>query len=325
VFIEGGENVLTLATRGRGMRAVLLGVVLALAASCLSILLASPKEVEASFPGKNGLIAFSNDLDGDDEIFKMNPDGSNQKQLTHNSTFDWDPVWSPDGTKVAFHRYGKIFVKDTTNGQVVRLTDDSGIRSFNPTWSPDGTKIAFSSTRSGGYAEIYTMNSADGSELQKLTNNPLGGGSQGDGWPTWSPDGTKIAFTSALSTHEIYVMNADGTNQRPLSNTLDQNELDPDWSPDGTRIAYERDNDIWVMKADGTGQVNVTNSPEVSEHGPAWSPNGRKIVYSVSVESSSSNVHDIWIMNADGTNAKNVTNTPGTSEFLPSWQPVLTP
>src|SRR5215203_2362518 len=125
------------------MRAVLLGVVLALAASCLSILLASPKEVEASFPGKNGLIAFSNDLDGDDEIFKMNPDGSNQKQLTHNSTFDWDPVWSPDGTKVAF-----------------------------------------SSTRSGGYAEIYTMNSADGSELQKLTNNPLGGGSQGDGWPT---------------------------------------------------------------------------------------------------------------------------------------------
>ena len=84
-------------------------------------------------------------------------------------------------------------MKDTRSGQVVRLTDNTGISSFASAWSPDGTRLAFDSNRDGDQ-EIYTMNSLDGSRLTKLTDNQ-----NHDGEPTWSPDGTKIAFCATTT------------------------------------------------------------------------------------------------------------------------------
>jgi Tol biopolymer transport system component len=291
-------------------------VVILASMAALVAVVAVPKEAEASFPGKNGLIAFaSNDLDGDLEIYKMRPDGSNLKQVTHNTTNDTNPTWSPDGTKIAFERLDKIFVKDMTNGRVVRLTDNAGISSFQPAWSPDGTRIAFVSSRDGGGNEIYTMNSSDGSGVRKLTDNGIR-----EFEPTWSPDGTRIAFNRE---YKIWVMDADGADQKQLTEFSGSGgHYDPDWSPDGTKIAYVAWNetapeDIWVMNADGSAQRNVTNSEE-GDRFPVWSPNGRKIAYTV-------NFDDMWTITAEGTSPTNITNTPASIDFQPSWQPIPTP
>jgi Tol biopolymer transport system component len=129
------------------------------------------------------------------------------------------------------------------------------------------TKIAFTSTRDGNN-EIYVMNAADGSNQTRLTNN-----TDIDEFPAWSPDSTKIAFTSNL---DIYVMNAvDGSDQTRLTNnaTLDTH---PSWSPDGTKIAFtsstrDVNNEIYVMNAaDGSNPTRLTNNTDIDEF-PAWS------------------------------------------------------
>jgi hypothetical protein len=111
----------------------------AVVACVAAFMAASTEEAKASFPGKNGRIAFTLFPEvGDAEIYKMRPDGSGPKQVTFNSTDDVRPAWSPDGTRISFTRVEKIFVKDTRSGQVVRLTDNTGISSFDSAWSPDG-------------------------------------------------------------------------------------------------------------------------------------------------------------------------------------------
>jgi tol-pal system beta propeller repeat protein TolB len=273
---------------------------------------ASTQEAKATFPGSNGRIAFTLFPEvGDSEIYKVRPDGSGLKEVTFNATDDVRPAWSPDGTRISFTRFEKIFVKDTTSAQVVRLTDDTGISSFASAWSPDGTRLAFDSNRDGDQ-EIYTMNSLDGSGLEKLTDNQ-----NHDVEPTWSPDGTKIAFSRD---YDIWVMNADGTKQKNLTDSPELDEYEPDWSPDGAKIAFTNgsSSDIWVMDADGSGRVNLTNTPSVSDDYPAWSPNGNKIAF----ESRG----DIFKMNSDdGSGRVNLTNTPDSGEYLPDWQAAPTP
>jgi Tol biopolymer transport system component len=287
----------------------------ALLVACAVALLALPKEAQATFPGKNGRIAFMLHPEiGDVEIYAMLPDGSGLKQVTYNSVTDARPAWSPDGTKISLSRLDKIFVKDTTNGQVVRLTDNAGISSFDSAWSPDGTRLAFDSNRDGDQ-EIYTMNSSDGSDVRKLTDNQ-----NHDVVPTWSPDGSTIAF---MRDYDIWVMSADGTNQKNLTSSPDLSEYEPNWSPDGTKIVFEKwggelaNTDIFVINADGSGLRNLTNTPTLGEDYPAFSPNGRKLAFTEH--------GDLWVMNADGTTRHNLTNTPSVLESVPDWQRLPVP
>jgi tol-pal system beta propeller repeat protein TolB len=283
----------------------------AVVACVAAFMAASTEEAKASFPGKNGRIAFTLFPEvGDAEIYKMRPDGSGPKQVTFNSTDDVRPAWSPDGTRISFTRVEKIFVKDTRSGQVVRLTDNTGISSFDSAWSPDSARLAFDSNRDGDN-EIYTMNSSDGSKLTKLTDNQ-----NHDVEPAWSPDGTKIVFSRD---YDIWVMNADGTNQKNLTDSPELDEYEPDWSPDGAKIAFTNgsSSDIWVINADGSRRVNLTNTPSVGDDHPAWSPNGNKIAF----ESRG----DISKMNADGSRQVNLTNTPESGEYLPDWQATPAP
>ena len=205
----------------------------------------------------------------------MNADGTNQTQWT-NSGLDRSPRWSPDSSRIAVDsiRDGNpdIYVTNADGGNVQRLTNNSGF-DLLPKWSPDGTKIAFVSSRDDPNpsacgncnSEIYVMN-ADGSNQTRLTNNP---GS--DGFPRWSPDGTRIVFQSSrdAGNFEIYVMNADGTNQTRLTNNQSDDHLWPIFSPDGTRIASTSgytfsgellSGQISVMNADGSNPVRLTNT-----------------------------------------------------------------
>ena len=139
-----------------------------------------------------------------DEIYVMDADGGNGQRLTDNRNNDWDPVWSPDGQRIAFASDRKgdlvsfdIYVMDADGGNQQKLVNNRGWDS-SPSWSPDSQRIAFSSERAGNY-EIYVMN-ADGGNQQNLTNNP-----HSDANPAWlnspfsvSPAGKKFTMWGRL-------------------------------------------------------------------------------------------------------------------------------
>jgi len=167
-------------------------------------------------------------------------------------------------------------------------------------------KIAF--VRNG---EIYVMNS-DGTGQTNLTTIA---GPGGDDTPAWSPDGTKIAFTSDIGNQEIYVMDADGSGQTNLTQNA-ASDRQPTWSPDGTKIAFlsnrSGDFEIWSMNANGSSPTNLTMTPGIQED-PAWAPDNTRIAYRQPV--------DLFAMNPDGTNQALFPLAIGPSVSQPDWSP----
>jgi len=155
------------------------------------------------------------------DIWAMNADGSDPHRLTTDSAGEVNPVWSPDGSKIAFWRSGDIFVMNPDgSGQTDISTDQNATDEF-PEWSPDGQMIAFDSFPSRA---IWVMN-ADGSGRTQLSNPPSS--PIVDLYPAWSPDGTKIAFFRGVDS--IWVMNADGSD--PVDITVSQPNSDTDFAP----------------------------------------------------------------------------------------------
>ena len=260
-------------------------------------------------------IAFSNDRDGNSDIYVMNADGSDVTRLTENPGHDWGPDWSPDGQLIAFNndRDGNwdIYVMNPDGSGVRQLTDNPG-RDWSPAWSPGGQQIAFTSDRDGN-SVIYVMN-ADGSGVRQLTDNP---GYDAD--PAWSPGGGQIAFSSQRDgDSDIYVMNADGSGVTQLTNHPGYDHS-PAWSPGGGQIAFNNDRDgnwdIYVMNPDGSGVRQLTDNP--GRYGsPAWSPGGQQIAFTSDRDGNS----DIYVMNADGSGVRQLTDNPGRDGTL-DWSP----
>ena len=213
------------------------------------------------------------------QIYTMNSDGSSVSQLTFanpakdstghviDTTSNFHPAWSPDGTKIAFastrDTNPEIYLMDPNGSNITRLTHNAA-DDAQPAWSPSGLKIAFASNRDGN-DEIYVMD-ANGAGQVNLTNNTAS-----DLAPAWSPDGTKIAFQSNRQTDfAIWVMNADGSNPVRLTDPSTAAGV-PSWSPDGTRIAFEQDGDIWVMNTDGTRKIRITSGFQ-ADGLPRWRP-----------------------------------------------------
>ena len=152
----------------------------------------------------------------------MNSDGSGQHQLTSApGSGNFVPTWAPDGSRIAFTsvRTGQpeIWVMSADGGGQRQLTHSERPGGSNaPSWSPDGSRIAFASDRDGR-TEVFTM-APDGSDVRRLTE-PLGPDFPDSNVPVWSSDGHRIAFWSGIEQQygQVWVMDADGRNRRPLS------------------------------------------------------------------------------------------------------------
>ncbi len=208
-------------------------------------------------------------------------------------------------------------------GVLALVMSHEGVATGESLDSPPG-KIVFYSERDGN-AEIYVMD-PDGTNLVRLTRN-----ASNEFCPDWSPDGTQIAYESDRDdpnpvrcfpncTSRIYVMDADGTDERRLMD-LPGTEGHLDWSPDGRSIVFQADrdadgkNEIYVVSAEG-GEPRVVIDDGFDDTAPDWSPDGTSIAFS----SDRGGSLDIFVIGVDGTGLRKIVDT-GISDYFPDWAP----
>ena len=273
----------------------------------------------------NGVFDFEN---GNSDIYLIRTDGSERTQLTTAPGNDFTPAWSPDGRQIVFRttRDGddEIYVMNADGSGQANLSRSSTTEERGPDWSPDGQRMALASLQ-GEILDIFVLpvnlTKTDGNQpsWMKLTGNSLGG----DEYPDWSPDGTKLAFHSHRDGNwEIYVMNADGSEQTRLTDNPGEDTY-PSWSPDGSRLVFNSAivgyTDIYVINADGTELTQLT-SDLAPEYDPSWSPDGSMIAFTRAMDEDPRSAH-IYLMHADGSEQTQITNTPA-SDWNPVWQPL---
>jgi Tol biopolymer transport system component len=266
---------------------------------------------QAAFPGENGRIAFVSDRDGDEEIYSMNPDGSDVRKLTDNAANDSGPAVSADGRRIVFtsyrdDSYGDIYLMNADGSRVRRLTKRP-TEDFDPSFSPDGNTIVFN-TKIGGEYAIYTMSAADGSGLRPVVAG-------GTFWPSFSPDGTKVLYTAdrGLGRTTAYTVDPDGTHGAILFAYV--TEVDsPSYSPDGERILFDSSTDVYLRGASGVTLL----TGGVMSNSASFSPDGTRITFQSHPLASGN--YEIYTMNADGTMQTNRTNARA-EDTDPVWMP----
>jgi putative hemolysin len=181
-------------------------------------------------------------------------------------------MWVPDASANCPQDQPISACQVTPEQQLYTVTLNCGVETAEgQSAAPAGSgPLVFDSTRGGDYRDLYVMN-RDGTNMSRLTR-----GETGSIAGPWSPDGQRIVYTAfGLTTSDIWVTNADGSDPVNLTDTPDVDEGFPAWSPDGTHIAYttrrDGNNEIYVMAADGSGATNLTNDP-ADDQMPFWQP-----------------------------------------------------
>lgn len=307
----------------------------------VSALLVATQSAEAAFAGRNGKIVFASERvtgfgtnpDENLEILTMSSNGTGIKQLTNSNDHKQFPAWSRNGKKIAYSsgpRFGNadIYVMNADGSNQTNVTNTPDENDSNPSFSPNGKRLVFTSTGAeatnpGEDQEIFTIK-LDGTGREQLTDNAA----DIDDAPTFSPDGTKVAFVTnrdnpGSDVTEIYTVNADGSDPLNLSRSPAALDFSPNWSPDGKKIAFVTNRgfpagnvEVFVMDADGSHQTNLTVS-RWEDKAPAFSPDGRHIVF----ETGRDGHFEVYRMRADGSLQTRLT-IEEEIDIQPDWQPL---
>ena len=257
------------------------------------------------------------------EVWVMNRDGSSPQNLGYNLGSLLLPSWSPDGTRILFMTFREAGVPGHNIGAMSSIGTDytvllRGGELNTAAWSPNGQRIVFtrltSSLGEPQGSQIWVMN-ANGSGETRLTNDILFSED-----PAWSPDGAQIAFARD---GRIFLMNADGSDQRVLTNpAAGERDEEARWSPDGTRLAFIRvtsARNLWTINPGGSDLRRLTTFEYTGDvfpgsiYGYSWAPDGERLTFS--------DFLDVYTVGDDASNPTNLTNSPAYVKFDPSWSP----
>ncbi len=262
-------------------------------------------------------IAFHSNLDGDYEIFTVNPDGTELTQITLNNAHDGVFSWISNGQGFVVYSeiegLGQLFTMDYKGESIINISNNSHFDRLPDVLHPSNRIVFITEEGADTQNNIMTMDVV-GTNRSFVTNS-----TDLDLYPKWSPDGQKILFARFSTTggqHGTYVIDATGSNLTFLTEGGDN----PSWSPDGSQIIYAghdgHDKEIFIADADGSNPVNISNS-DFDDDMPDWSPDGTKIVF----VSNRDGDNEIFVMDIDGSNVRQITHN-GHNDNAPSWSPV---
>jgi TolB protein len=280
-------------------------------------------DIIAKFGGESldgSHIYFVSDRTGNKEIWSMDYDGSNQKQITRYRSTSITPSVSPDGTKLAFTTFAKgnpsIIVFSLETGRQLSFYNPKASLNATPNFTPDGKHILFASTVNSNYTNIY-MADPDGGHLQRISDTR-----KIEVEPKVNPkSSTDVVFVSGRSgPQQIWRMNIDGTDVSMLT-TGEGDASNPSWHPNGQIIAFswtrgfEPGNfNIFLMDvASRSIQAQLTHGTGRNEN-PSWGPDGRHLVFA---SNRNGGTMQIFTMLADGTQVQQLT-TQGRNT-MPVW------
>jgi TolB protein len=258
-----------------------------------------------------------------ESIWSVDSDGANLTRVSRGNGRALSPTWSADGSRIAYNEMrdhaGVIVMQTLASGarQVVPRPTGAG-QAMTPAFSPDGSTMIYAITGENG-TDLYAVDIARMCCVRQLTATGKLADNQN---PTYSPDGRRVAFMSTRPGRgQIYVMDADGTNQRALVPfDGDGAAFSPEWSPDGGKVAFHRDiaGGRHVLVFDlGTGRATAVTSAGRNED-PSWAPDSRHLVF----RSSRGGTNQLWVLDTESGALRQLTNVNGPAR-LPAWSPTI--
>jgi Tol biopolymer transport system component len=288
-----------------------------------SLLLLAAGTAFATFPGRNGLIAFHSQTDAGIQIFTVRPSGKGLQQITHLNGDAKFPDWSPDGRQIVFEHdtsdaCANVAIMNADGGGLVEFSPDPNVCEGDPSFTPDGSRIVFDRFDPAANDEAFWSMDRNGNDRQRI------GPCCAD--PNVSPDGEKLSFlgfNGEPGGSALFTSNIDGSAIFQLTPFSFDVAVKQDWAPDGQHLVFSKDGDIHIpgistniatIEPDGTHLRFVTHymGGDVNAFAGSYSPDGRWIVFRLNDH----NLFGLFKARPDGTH---LTTILPLSSFRPSF------